>query len=88
MICCAQCGCLVDPYCTVDLYCCCTEALSTQTLVGARLTARHWHKQAVCGMRSCIPVRVSEVNGKVDVSVLMITSRGGKGLVFPKVAIA
>jgi len=39
-------------------------------------------------MRSCIPVRVSEVNGKVDVSVLMITSRGGKGLVFPKVAIA
>ena len=45
-------------------------------------------KQAVCGMRSCIPVRVSEVNGKVDVSVLMITSRGGKGLVFPKVAIA
>ncbi|KAL0035976.1 hypothetical protein WJX77_010059 [Trebouxia sp. C0004] len=32
----------------------------------------------------CIPVRVSEVNGKVDVSVLMITSRGGKGLVFPK----
>ncbi|KAL0055343.1 hypothetical protein WJX82_010837 [Trebouxia sp. C0006] len=32
----------------------------------------------------CIPVRVSEVNGKVDVSVLMITSRGRKGLVFPK----
>lgn len=32
----------------------------------------------------CIPVRVSEVNGKVDISVLMITSRGGKGLVFPK----
>ena len=39
-------------------------------------------------MCSCIPVRVSEVNGKVDVSVLMITSRGGKGLVFPKVDIA
>lgn len=28
---------------------------------------------------------MSEVDGKVDVSVLMITSRGGKGLVFPKV---
>ncbi len=47
-----------------------------------------YSKQAVCAMCSCIPVRVSEVNGKVDVSVLMITSRGGKDLVFPKVAIA
>lgn len=25
------------------------------------------------------------MNGKVEVSVLMITSRGGKGMVFPKV---
>lgn len=33
----------------------------------------------------CIPVKVSKVNGKVEVNVLMITSRGGKGLVFPKV---
>lgn len=33
----------------------------------------------------CIPVRVSKVNGKDQVDVLMITSRGGKGLVFPKV---
>ncbi|KAL3133300.1 hypothetical protein ABBQ38_007179 [Trebouxia sp. C0009 RCD-2024] len=32
----------------------------------------------------CIPVKVSKVNGKVEVNVLMITSRGGKGLVFPK----
>ena len=38
----------------------------------------------VCCNR-CIPVRVSKVNGKVEVSVLMITSRGGKGMVFPKV---
>ena len=40
------------------------------------------HASACC---RCIPVKVSEVDGKVDVSVLMITSRGGKGLVFPKV---
>lgn len=32
----------------------------------------------------CIPVRVSVVDGRKDVRVLMITSRGGKGLVFPK----
>ena len=34
---------------------------------------------------SCIPVRVSEVAGRREISVCMITSRGGKGLVFPKV---
>lgn len=34
---------------------------------------------------SCIPVRVSVIDGRKDISILMISSRGGKGLVFPKV---
>lgn len=39
----------------------------------------------LCLPYRCIPVKVSKVNGKIEVNVLMITSRGGKGLVFPKV---